>query len=101
MQRGAIIHASGIQPLHRLRRPHLKTVWDQVLRAQTDVFALEKKSGKLWCQRYHISSCITGATLSVQDYPNVLNPDKWLNATFPLVLFFAEDENRVQEKHFL
>lgn len=23
----------------------------------------------------------------MQDYPNVLNPDKWLNATFPLVLF--------------
>lgn len=24
----------------------------------------------------------------MQDYPNVLNPDKWLNATFPLVFFF-------------
>lgn len=23
----------------------------------------------------------------MQDYPNVLNPDKWLNATFPLVFF--------------
>lgn len=54
-----------------------------------------------WKTRYHVSSSITGATLSVQDYPNVLNPDKWLNATFPLLPFFAEDENRVHKKHFL
>lgn len=25
----------------------------------------------------------------MQDYPNVLKPDKWLNATFRLVLFFS------------
>lgn len=38
----------------------------------------------------------------MQDYPNVLNPDKWLNATFPLVFFFfAEAENRVHKKHYL
>lgn len=43
------------------------------------------KRGGLW--RY-TSSCITGEALSTQDYPNVLNPDKWLNATFPLDFFF-------------
>lgn len=70
-------------------------------RAACTACSLANASGKVWRRRYHISSCITGATLSVQDYPNVLNPDKWLNATFPLVPFFAEDENRVHKKHFL
>lgn len=39
----------------------------------------------------------------MQDYPNVLNPDKWLNATFPLVFFFffAEAENGAHKKHYL
>ncbi len=32
---------------------------------------------------------ITGDTLSGQDYPNVLFPDKWINATFSFD-FFAE-----------
>lgn len=34
---------------------------------------------------------ITGGTLSGQDYPNVLFPDKWINATFSFD-FFAEAE---------
>jgi len=39
----------------------------------------------------HTNTRITGGTLSGQDYPNVLFPDKWINATFSFD-FFAEAE---------